>query len=149
MLILSRKTMETIRINDDITMCVVAIRGDKVRIGFDAPKSVVIHRGEIYDAIQQTTQAENVPSCMPNLEVAQKMREYADAIEGLGFPVNCHLETFYLKPIQVEQLKEAFAEAGFESNSYKGESWLKAMPIDRRVSITAYSPRPNAVEVPA
>jgi carbon storage regulator len=149
MLILSRKENETIRINDDVIVSVVAIRGDKVRIGFDAPKSVVIHRGEIYEAIQRTTQEEDASVKFPNLDIAQKMREYADAIEGLNFPVNLHLETFFLKPIQVEQFKVAFAEADFESNSYKGESWLKAIPIDRRVSITAYSPRQNAVEVPA
>jgi carbon storage regulator len=51
MLVLSRKKSERIRINDDITIVVVEIRGDKVRLGVDAPKSVPIHRDEVYAAI--------------------------------------------------------------------------------------------------
>ncbi|MFO0383733.1 MAG: carbon storage regulator CsrA, partial [Pirellula sp.] len=69
MLILSRKENETVRINDEVVVSGVAIRGDKVRIGFDAPKSVVIHRGEIYDAIQRTTQVEDASVKFPNLDV--------------------------------------------------------------------------------
>jgi carbon storage regulator len=53
MLILSRKKYETIRINEDIEISVVEIRGDKVRIGIDAPKDTPVHRGEVYDAIQK------------------------------------------------------------------------------------------------
>lgn len=53
LLILSRKRNETIRINDDITIYVVEIRDDKVRIGIEADKSVQVHRGEVYDAIQK------------------------------------------------------------------------------------------------
>ena len=50
MLVLSRKEKERIVINDDITIFVIDIRGNKVRLGFEAPKEVVIQRGEIYDA---------------------------------------------------------------------------------------------------
>ena len=53
MLVLTRKRKEEIRINDDITIVVVEIRGDKVRLGIDAPKDVTIHRQEVYDAIQR------------------------------------------------------------------------------------------------
>ncbi len=48
MLVLSRKTDELIRIGDDVTIMVVDIRGDKVRLGIDAPKEVPVHREEIY-----------------------------------------------------------------------------------------------------
>ena len=51
MLVLSRKKNETIRIADDVTITVVDIRGDKVRIGIDAPKEIPVHRGEVYSAI--------------------------------------------------------------------------------------------------
>lgn len=53
MLVLSRKKDEKIRIGDNITLMVVEIRGDKVRLGIDAPKEVSVHREEIYDAIKR------------------------------------------------------------------------------------------------
>ncbi len=51
MLVLSRKKDERIVINNDITIVVVEIRGDKVRLGVEAPKEVPVHRREIFDAI--------------------------------------------------------------------------------------------------
>lgn len=51
MLVLSRKKSESIVINDDITIVVVEIRGDKVRLGIEAPKEVPVHRREVFDAI--------------------------------------------------------------------------------------------------
>ena len=53
MLVLSRKINESIVINDNIVITVVDIRGDKVRLGFDAPKDVPIHRQEVYDAMKR------------------------------------------------------------------------------------------------
>jgi len=52
MLVLSRKKNESIIINDNIIVTVIEIRGDKVRLGFDAPKDIPIHRREVYDAIR-------------------------------------------------------------------------------------------------
>jgi len=51
MLVLSRKKNESVVINDDITIVVVEIRGDKVRLGIEAPKEVSVHRKEVWDAI--------------------------------------------------------------------------------------------------
>lgn len=51
MLTLSRKSNETIRIGEDICIHVKRIEGDVVRLGIDAPQSVAIYRGEIYDDI--------------------------------------------------------------------------------------------------
>ena len=53
MLVLSRKKNESIIINDDITIVVVEIRGDKVRLGVEAPKEVPVHRREVYEAIHR------------------------------------------------------------------------------------------------
>jgi len=53
MLVLSRKKNESIVINDDITIVVVEIRGDKVRLGIEAPKEVPVHRREVFDAIRR------------------------------------------------------------------------------------------------
>ena len=54
MLVLSRKKNESIIISDNIVVTVIDIRGDRVRLGFDAPKEVRIHRREIYDAIKRS-----------------------------------------------------------------------------------------------
>ena len=55
MLVLSRKKNESIVINNDITIVVVEIRGDKVRLGVEAPKEVPVHRREVYDAIHRAS----------------------------------------------------------------------------------------------
>ena len=57
MLVLSRKKNESIVINDDITIVVVEIRGDKVRLGVEAPKEVPVHRREVFDAIHRNAVA--------------------------------------------------------------------------------------------
>ena len=54
MLVLSRKKNESIIINDDITIVVVEIRGDKVRLGVEAPKEIPVHRNEVYEAIRRS-----------------------------------------------------------------------------------------------
>ena len=58
MLVLSRKKDESIIINDHIRVTVVEIRGDKVRLGIDAPKDVTVHRREVYEAIQNQLRAQ-------------------------------------------------------------------------------------------
>lgn len=55
MIILSRKKNESIVINDDITIMVVEIRGDKARLGCSAPDNVSIHREEVWHAIQRNS----------------------------------------------------------------------------------------------
>ena len=57
MLVLSRQRDETIMIGDDIQVTVVAIRGDKVRLGINAPREVSVHRKEVYDAIRRENRA--------------------------------------------------------------------------------------------
>ncbi|MFN9626301.1 MAG: carbon storage regulator CsrA [Planctomycetota bacterium] len=59
MLVLSRKKNESIVINNEITIVVVEIRGDKVRLGVEAPKEVPVHRREVYDAITNAVDANN------------------------------------------------------------------------------------------
>ena len=56
MLILSRKRNEQIVIGDNIVITVVDIRGDKVRLGIEAPRDVPVHRKEVYEAIQREKQ---------------------------------------------------------------------------------------------
>ncbi|HUT59053.1 MAG TPA: carbon storage regulator CsrA [Phycisphaerae bacterium] len=74
MLVLSRQRDETIMIGDDIEITIVDIRGEKVRLGINAPPQVPVHRKEVYDAIKREKQAA------------------ADAQNG-GEPVEVHVDS--------------------------------------------------------
>ncbi|WP_022950893.1 carbon storage regulator CsrA [Leucothrix mucor] len=52
MLILTRRVGETLMIGDDVSVTVLGVKGNQVRIGIDAPKDVAVHREEIYDRIR-------------------------------------------------------------------------------------------------
>ena len=56
MLVLSRQRDETVMIGDSIEVTVVDIRGDKVRLGINAPRDVSVHRKEVYEAIRRENQ---------------------------------------------------------------------------------------------
>ncbi len=67
MLILTRSITQTIIIGDDISVSVLGVKGNQVRIGIDAPKDVAVHRSEIYDRIINERQSVNAaPSEAPN-----------------------------------------------------------------------------------
>lgn len=63
MLILTRKLGEGIRVNDDVSIKIVDIRGGQVRLGIDAPRSVPVHREEVYEMIRR--QNELAAACAP------------------------------------------------------------------------------------
>jgi carbon storage regulator len=71
MLVLSRKKNESIVINNDITVTVVEIRGDKVRLGIVAPKEVPVHRQEVYDAIHGKVDDDATPTTVTAKPVAR------------------------------------------------------------------------------
>jgi len=59
MLVLTREIGKSIKIGDDVVVTVIEIRGDKVRLGIDAPRDVTVHRQEIYEAIQREKNSNN------------------------------------------------------------------------------------------
>jgi carbon storage regulator len=75
MLVLSRKKNESIVINDDITIVVVEIRGDKVRLGVEAPKEVPVHRKEVFDAIRRNEETASDTKSAKSAEPAEEKRE--------------------------------------------------------------------------
>ena len=62
MLVLSRKKNESIIIDDNIVITVVEVRGDKVRLGIQAPREVPVHRSEVYEAIHLDSTAAGIIS---------------------------------------------------------------------------------------
>ncbi len=78
MLVLTRKSNQSIMIGDDIEVSVLAIMGEKVRIGIQAPRDVPVFRQEVYLEIQQ--ERDDSPAAAP-----QDVREEVDAaLRGLG-----------------------------------------------------------------
>jgi carbon storage regulator len=67
MLVLSRKKDESIVINNDITIVVVEIRGDKVRLGVEAPKEVPVHRREVFEAIARGEPVDTASVAAPSI----------------------------------------------------------------------------------
>jgi carbon storage regulator len=72
MLILTRRVGETVMIGDDVTITVLGVKGNQVRVGINAPKHVAVHREEIYERIKREQQSD---------EASQKPKaaEYAPA----------------------------------------------------------------------
>ena len=60
MLILTRKVGESLIIGDDVSVVVLGVKGNQVRIGVDAPKSISVHREEIYNRIQEENSKGNI-----------------------------------------------------------------------------------------
>jgi carbon storage regulator len=60
MLILTRRVGETVMIGDDVTITVLGVKGNQVRVGINAPKNVAVHREEIYERIKREQQASEV-----------------------------------------------------------------------------------------
>jgi len=76
MLILSRKINEKIIIGEDITVSIIEIRGDQVRIGVDAPKSVKVFRQEVFEAIKAENKAASLSTpVLPVVDIPGASRE--------------------------------------------------------------------------
>ncbi len=62
MLILTRRVGESLMIGDDVTVTVLGVKGNQVRIGVNAPKEVAVHREEIYEKIQAEMSGDEPPA---------------------------------------------------------------------------------------
>ena len=58
MLILTRRQRESLKIGDDVTITIIAVNHNQVRVGIDAPKNIAVHREEIYERIRAERSAE-------------------------------------------------------------------------------------------
>jgi carbon storage regulator len=62
MLILTRRVGETVMIGDEVTITVLGVKGNQVRVGINAPKHVAVHREEIYERIKREQQPDELTS---------------------------------------------------------------------------------------
>ncbi len=72
MLVLSRQKDESIMIGDNVEITIVDVRGDKVRLGINAPKSIPVHRREIYNAIQREKNKDAKPEAKKDAQPESK-----------------------------------------------------------------------------
>ena len=76
MLILSRKINEKVIIGEDISISIIEIRGDQVRIGVDAPKSIKVFRQEVFEAIKAENRAASLSTpVLPKVDIPGASRE--------------------------------------------------------------------------
>lgn len=75
MLVLSRKINERIMIGDDIEIVVVAVVGDQVRIGIEAPKDIKILRSEVYEEVQNQNVKASAASKLPEAELSDQLKQ--------------------------------------------------------------------------
>jgi carbon storage regulator len=68
MLILTRRVGETVMIGDDVTVTVLGVKGNQVRVGINAPKNVAVHREEIFERIKREQQGEPNDESEPSAE---------------------------------------------------------------------------------
>ena len=73
MLILTRRVGETVMIGNDVTVTVLGVKGNQVRVGINAPKNVAVHREEIFERIKREQQGE------PSGESSEPSAEFASA----------------------------------------------------------------------
>jgi carbon storage regulator len=78
MLILTRRVGETVMIGDDVTITVLGVKGNQVRVGINAPKSVAVHREEIYERIKREQQPDRGDAAEA-ADAPRKAAEYASA----------------------------------------------------------------------
>ena len=78
MLILTRRVGETVMIGDDVTITVLGVKGNQVRVGINAPKSVAVHREEIYERIKREQRTEGADAA-DGAEEPRKAAAYSPA----------------------------------------------------------------------
>lgn len=102
MLVLSRQRDETIMIGDDIEITVVDIRGDKVRLGINAPARVAVHRKEVYEAIRKENEqaARSMGTDPTDLPDLRRAVPGAGTVNGSGVPPGGRLAPDRLRPLR-------------------------------------------------
>jgi len=86
MLVLTRKTEESINIGDSIRVTVLAIDGGQIRLGIEAPRSIAVHRGEVYERIQNENRLASAVGrdLVRAAEASRARRDNASAVPPQG-----------------------------------------------------------------
>lgn len=108
MIVISRMKNESLVINQNITITVVEIRGDKVRLGIEHPKDVPVHRKEVYEAIQRAAAEPVNLSPSPSAPVAAPPR--VDKVAQLAEMLQSRLGVAVSRDLVIQALRDAGIE---------------------------------------
>jgi carbon storage regulator len=87
MLVLTRRANQSIMIGNDVVVTVLEIRGDQVRIGIEAPRSIAVHREEVFEELERANRAAAASSpAMADLQALKKLRPAPTAAGGPPAP---------------------------------------------------------------
>ena len=75
MLVLTRRTQQSIMIGEDVVITILDVRGDQVRIGVSAPRHVQVHREEVFRDLQEANRSAAVPSAEPASPLGKLLRD--------------------------------------------------------------------------
>lgn len=78
MLVLSRRSGESVVVGDDVTISILEVRGDVVRVGITAPRSVAVHRAELLEELERTNRDAASPSDDAVASLSQQLRRQPD-----------------------------------------------------------------------
>ncbi len=124
MLVLSRQRDETIMIGDEIEVTVVDVRGDKVRLGINAPTRIAVHRKEVYEAIKREN--EQAASLLENGSSTPSLGDLR-ALRGPGNRANGSIGKGLIKP----ENKNLLSQTARSAISLQPEQKSPSSPSDR------------------
>ncbi|MBI4398136.1 MAG: carbon storage regulator CsrA [Candidatus Omnitrophica bacterium] len=78
MLVLSRKTNESIMVGDNVEIKIVEVKGEYVKLGITAPRSIAVHRKEIYEAIKKENEAAAQTSHVDEAKIEEKLKGFQE-----------------------------------------------------------------------
>lgn len=84
MLVLSRKTNESIMIGDNVEIKIVEVKGDYVKLGITAPRSIAVHRKEIYEAIKKENEQASKTQHVDEQKLEDKLKDLNDKDKDKG-----------------------------------------------------------------
>ncbi|QBR92358.1 carbon storage regulator CsrA [Nocardioides euryhalodurans] len=76
MLVLSRRAGESVVVGDDVTISILEVRGDVVRVGISAPRSVAVHRAELLEQLEETNRTAASPSDDAVASLSEQLRRH-------------------------------------------------------------------------
>jgi carbon storage regulator len=133
MLILTRRPGESVKIGDDITITVLAVRGNQLRLGFTAPQNVAVHREEVYQRIQaeKVTDILQARTANPSLRLAERSAKWSSESDSAA-PRACSSGSEEATTFDASAHSMRYPSAPRPVEPYQGGRRVKLSPQTRK-----------------